>query len=252
MSETARSTPEDNQYSTGKLAGRLLSLAWQFRADCLCSVGSGLFMCLLLCSCATENPVDSRLPAAVAMNKNAGRGDLLTVVVRLPSGEKLTLVVDTGSPVTAFDKSLEPKLGKRLFTGSMVNFGVKQDSGVYAAPTLYLGNVPFQLDGTNIATFDRQKLAEPRGPPFMGFIGMDVLEHYCLLLDFAAGKVRFLDDEHADKKNWGAPFPLTDIGDGCFSIKDNLAGGKGPGSMIDTGNDTCGWLVPALFQQWTN
>ena len=215
-------------------------------------LGLGLFMCLLLCSCATENPVHSRLPAAVAMNKDAGRGDMLTVVVRLASGEKLTLDLDTGSPVTAFDKSLEPKLGKRLLTGSMVNFGVKQDAGVYAAPKLYLGNVLLQIDGNNIATFDRQKLADPLRPSFMGFIGMDVLEHYCLQLDFAAGKVRFLDDEHADKINWGAPFPLTDIGDGCCSINDNLAGVKGPGSVIDTGCNASGWLVPALFRQWTN
>jgi ATP-binding cassette subfamily B protein len=47
MSETARSASKDNQYSTGKLAGRLLSLAWQFRADCLWSVALSLALLLL-------------------------------------------------------------------------------------------------------------------------------------------------------------------------------------------------------------
>jgi hypothetical protein len=216
------------------------------------SCGLGLLMSLLLCSCATEKTIYSRLPATVAMNKDAGRGGLFMVVVRLDNNEKLPLVVDTGSPATAFDKSLEPKLGNRLDTTTLLNFGVTQDGGVYAAPKLYLGNVPLQMVGTNIITFDRQKLADHGWPSFMGFLGMDVLQNYCLQLDFATGKMRFLDDEHADKKNWGEPFPLTDIGDGCFSINENLVGVKGTGSVIDTGCESSGWLRPALFRQWTN
>ncbi len=186
------------------------------------------------------------------MNQDAGRGGLLIVVVRLADGEKLPLVVDTGAPLTALDKSLEPKLGKRLDTVTLLNFGATQDAGVYAAPKLYLGNVPLQMAGTNIVTFDRQKLADRGWPWFRGFLGMDVLQNYCLQLDFAAGEMRFLDDEHADKKSWGKPFPLTDIGDGCFSINENLVGVKGLGSVIDSGCDNSGWLQPALFRQWTN
>ena len=47
MSETARNTSKENQYSTGNLAARLLSLAWQFRADCLWSVALSLVLLLL-------------------------------------------------------------------------------------------------------------------------------------------------------------------------------------------------------------
>lgn len=209
-------------------------------------------MSLLLCSCATENPVLSRLPATVAMNQDAGRGDVLTVTVRLADGEKLPLVLDTGSPITAFDKSLEPGLGKRLGTGTLLNFGVKQDVGVYAAPKIYLGNVLLRNTGTNVITFDRHKLAGQSWPSFGGFLGMDVLQNYCLQLDFAAGKVRFLDDEHADKTDWGEPLLLTGTGYGCVSINENLAGVKGPASLIDTGCNDSGWLQPALFRQWTN
>jgi hypothetical protein len=212
----------------------------------------GAVMCLLLCSCATDNAGRPRLPATVNMNKDAGRGSWLTVVVRLADGEKLPLAVDTGSPITAFDKALEPSLGKRLDTGTFWNFGVEQEGGVYALPKLYLGNVPLEKAHTNVVTLDPKKLADHGWFPVMGIIGMDVLHNYCIQLDFAAGKMRFLDDEHADKKNWGEPFPLTDIGDGCFSINENLAGVKGLGSVIDTGCDSSGWLRPALFQQWTN
>jgi hypothetical protein len=58
-----------------------------------------------------KNPAHSPLPVTLAMNKVAGRGDVLIVLVRLADGEKLPLVVDTGSPATVFDKSLESKLG---------------------------------------------------------------------------------------------------------------------------------------------
>ena len=47
MSESARKPPSDSRYSTGKLAGRLLSLAWQFRADCIWSVVLSLVLLLL-------------------------------------------------------------------------------------------------------------------------------------------------------------------------------------------------------------
>src|SRR5437773_12538482 len=76
---------------------------------------------LLLCSCKTMREPGAIVPAAelpgeVTMNKDAGRGLWVFVTIRLESGEELPFVVDTGASWTAFDKSLEPKLGKRLGT----------------------------------------------------------------------------------------------------------------------------------------
>src|SRR5262249_6285649 len=56
----------------------------------------------------------------------------------------------------------------------------------------------------------------------------------------------------ASKANWGNAFPLTDIGDGCYAVSENLAGTKGVSSLIDSGCNSSGWLTPAIFQQWTN
>ena len=207
---------------------------------------------LLLCSCTTSTSMHPRLPATVTMNKNAGRGDMLIVMLHLANGEKIPFVVDTGSPATFFNKTLEPKLGKRLDSGIFWNFGVNQDLGVYAAPKLYLENVLLTMAGTNVGTIDAQKMSSQGGVPFMGILGIDVLGNYCIQLDFVAGKMRFLNDERADKKDWGQPIPLNDIDNGCFFINDNLAGAKGSDSEIDTGCDYCGWLTPELFPQWTN
>jgi hypothetical protein len=64
--------------------------------------------------------------------------------------------------------------------------------------------------------------------------------------------MRFLDSKHADKNDWGRPFHLTRLSDGCITIAENLTGTAGPASMIDTGSDHDGLLVTELFQQWTN
>ncbi|HEV2392282.1 MAG TPA: hypothetical protein VG146_07960 [Verrucomicrobiae bacterium] len=186
------------------------------------------------------------------MNKDAGRGDWLIVMVRLESDEKLPFVVDTGCPITTFDKSLEAKLGKRLGAVTVWNFGVGIKTEIYAAPKLYVRNALLMMTGTNVGACDCKQLCPTEGRPIMGILGMDVLEHYCIQLDFNRGKMRFLDDERAKKTDWGQPFPLTDIGDGCFSVAGNLAHAKGPSSLIDTGCNYGGWLVKRLFQQWTN
>ena len=53
---------------------------------------------------------------------------------------------------------------------------------------------------------------------------MDVLKNYCIQLDFAANKIRFLDDKRADKEQWGKPFPLKDCGGEYVSIDGNFLG----------------------------
>jgi hypothetical protein len=186
------------------------------------------------------------------MNKEAGRGGFLFVTLRLENGETLPFVVDTGSPATLFEKSQDSKLGKRVDTISSWNFGAAQPLGVYVAPKLFLGRTQLQMTGTNVYDFDSKKLSFQPEVPIMGILGMDVLGHYCIQLDFVAGKMRFLTDDRAAKKTWGNPFPLTDFGNGCFFVNENLVAMKGPGSMIDTGFDDDGWLTPGLFQLWTN
>jgi len=188
------------------------------------------------------------------MNKGAGRGGWLIVTLRLESGEELPVVVDTGASGTMIDKSLESKLGKPLGAEMSQSWGVKKTNNVYAAPKLYLGGTPLMMAGTGLVTSDCKDVSSAVGRPIMGILGMDVLEHYCLQLDFAAGKMRFLDDEKAGKQEWGKPFPIVALNskDARPSVGENLFGAQGPHSLIDTGFDVDGWLMPQFFQQWTN
>jgi hypothetical protein len=185
------------------------------------------------------------------MNKNAGRGDMLVVMLRLKSGEELPFLVDTGSGGTCFDISWKSHLGKPVGTLSVTRWGVIKKQDTYAEPRLYAGSTRL-LTGSQIITLNLKRPSSSSRRPIMGILGLDCLRHYCVQLDFAAGRMRFLDDEHSNKESWGKPFPLVDHGDGRFDVRESLDGAKGSTSLIDSGFDIDGWLMPKLYQQWTN
>jgi hypothetical protein len=173
-------------------------------------------------------------------------------MVGLQRGEKLPFLLDTGSAATCLDKSLEPRLGKRLGPVTAVNFGVEHGANLYEAPPLYLGTTPLTMIGPSVVTFDFKRAPPRIDRLYVGILGMDVLLNYCLQLDFTSHEIRFLAKDQVDGSSCGKPFQLTDVGDGCVSIGENLVGGKEPGSLIDTGCRWDGWLTPACFRQWTN
>lgn len=193
-----------------------------------------------MCSCASTpdsaafTPA-TELPADVDMNKGAGRGGHLTVTLRLENGEEFEMVVDTGTPITMLPKSLEPTLGKRLRTETYSNFGHKVKIGFYAAPKLFLGN-------TLLVTGDRVGVAST------GILGMDCLRHYCLQLDFLAGKMRFLDPEHSNTVDLGKAFPLTDS-NYAYIRHGGLFQETSTKVLVDTGYPFDGELQPGLFRR---
>jgi hypothetical protein len=168
-----------------------------------------LLSLLLLCSRATADSIHPQLPADVTMNQGAGRGSWLIVALRLESGEELPFMVDTGSPITLLDESLQPKLGKRLETMTFSSpAGGKQESGVYPAPKLHLGSALLTTD-SYIATYSCKQLSARAHQRIMGILGMDCLRHYCVQLDFHDGEMRFLASDHLNTAELGNAFPLS-------------------------------------------
>jgi hypothetical protein len=175
------------------------------------------------------------------MNKDAGRGNFLFVTLRLEDGEELPFILDTGSPATLFDKSLAPKL-KRLPLGTwkVPMPGDIQKSGIYLTPKLYLGTSRLKT-GSLAATIDFKRLSAAAGRPVMGLLAMDCLRHYCIQLDFDAGKIRFLDPDKVDATKLGKVFPLKlSPYNSLFIRHASLAGGKNSVCLIDTGWDSDG------------
>ena len=207
---------------------------------------------LFLCSCATVN--SRRLPHEVPINESAGRGGFLTVMVRFGDGEELPFFLDTGTTSTVFDKSLAPKLGEPVGSANIKQWGVWSKQNVYNMPRLYLGGLPLKGDG-EVVTFDLSKAPHEAGArPYVGILGYDTLKHFCLQLDFAEGKLRFLDSKHADKSGWGKAFPIVSLNseDSRPAVAENLLGLHGPHSLIDSGCTYDGWLMTNHFERWTN
>src|ERR1017187_915250 len=198
---------------------------------------------LLLCFPAAADPIAPRLPADVTMNKDAGRGNFLFLTLRLENGEALPFVMDTGSSLTVFEKSLESKLGKRLGTDQAHMPGNDQ-AGRYPAPRLYLERVPL-ITESNITTLDLKWLSkEAHCGPIMGIVGFDCLKHYCVQLDFSAGKIRFLDSSRLETNKLGKAFPITipSTDNRPFICHLGLAGGTSTNCQIDTGWSSDGWV----------
>lgn len=187
------------------------------------------------------------------MNKDAARGNGLTVTLRLKSGEELLFAVDTAAPRTCFDKSLESKLER---FGSqpipMNSWGRKQPAALYLAPKLYLGDTPLEMPDT-VLTSDLSFVALPGSPPIMGILGMDVLEHYCLQLDFKAGKMRFLNPSRLNAAKLGNAFPILYLNENGLHhpiIREpSLLGGPVTDVLVDSGLRVDGGVDAALFQR---
>jgi len=210
-----------------------------------CGVALGIGSPFSLAAAADSTP--PQLPADVIINKDAGHNGWLFVTLRLESGEELPFIVDTGTPVTLLVKSLAPKLGKRLRTGTFWNFGHKQECGCYVAPKLYLGSIPL-ITGSQVWTYNFKWLSFLGHRHIMGILGMDCLRHYSIQLDFEARKMRFLDPDHVEAAELGKAFPLTFSSEGQsetelirpFIHHIGLFGGSSTNSLIDTGYNTDG------------
>jgi predicted aspartyl protease len=214
----------------------------------------GIFMGLLLmCSCATSPEPATVVPAGelpdeVAMNENAGRGMWLFVTLHLEDGEEAPCFVDTGANVTLLDSSLVPKLGKRLRIETAHHLATRFKSASDAAPKLYLGNTRLMM-GETVFISDLKYLSFIAGRPVKGILGMDCLKHYCLQLDFEAGKIRFLEPDGLDATKLGRAFPLHLPWGSPRIHQPGLAGGNNVDTLIDTGwlhDDGLGEMAPTL------
>jgi hypothetical protein len=212
----------------------------------------GAVICLLMCSCRparepSAESIPAALPSDVSLETSTGfGGGWLCLTLHLESGADVLCALETGSPFTVLDKSLEPKLGECLGTKSSESawFG-KWILNEYRAPKCYLGNTPLRMTD-RIRTGDFRAMTI--GPPVMGFLGMDCLQHYCLQLDFAARKIRFLDTKRLQTENLGTAFPLTVSSFGDVSTRGDFFGFHDINLLVDTGCTGDGALKSDLFE----
>lgn len=212
-----------------------------------------------LCSCVTTSEPHSvvgatQWPGDVAINKDAGRGNVLIVKIQLENGEELPFLVDTGSPCTFFDNAYASRLGER--TGQVVfkNFANRLKAGVYKMPKLYLNDTPLMCGDYALTIAMSNTIPDHLAE---GVLGMDCLQHYCIQVDFDAGRMHFLSPYNLDETGLGKAFPIIlsseDQGsDGMvrpYICAGSLVGGDGQHLMIDSGYRVDGGLASVTFKR---
>lgn len=153
------------------------------------------------------------LPPDQILGEKVGPEDRLILTLRLSDGQAVPCLVDTGTSITTFDRSLRGLLGRRLRTERVWSLSAlgSERAGVYAAPKLYLGDVPLVTGPAVLAGHDIWNTNDPQ--PHKIILGMDCLSHYCIQLDFEEHRMRFLDSNTLNREELGFAFPLIVTGD---------------------------------------
>jgi hypothetical protein len=206
---------------------------------------------LLLASCASVPPPlpsDAQhpgLPPETAFDRGLGTDRVFCLRLQGEHGEKWRFLVDSGSPITIFDRTLRSKLGPSLGTEPVqYAWSGAATLQVHNAPRLFLSNT-LLLTGPRVWSDDLRHVWPGRG--IEGILGLDCLRHYCVQLDFANHTIRFLDPGRATGPALGHAFPLYTVANSVFVQGDLL--GAGPTLyQVDTGCTVDAVMKPPLFQ----
>ena len=207
---------------------------------------------LLLASCATipptlpADPLHPGLPPETGFDRGIGTDRVFCLRLQGESGEKWRFLVDSGSPITIFDRSLRGKLGAPVGVETIqYAWSGSAELQVHTAPRLFL-NGTLLLTGPRVWSDDLRRVWAGRG--IEGILGLDCLQNYCAQFDFPNHTVRFLDAEHPGGAELGRAFPLITIGHSVFVQGDLL--GTGPMLyQVDTGCTVDAVMQPPLFRQ---
>lgn len=189
------------------------------------------------------------------MNPTAGRGDGIYIHLKVGNDVDGLFQLDTGASITFLDVELVSKLGKPKKSVFYTDRDHEETALLYGTPSLYLADTRLMTGPTVLVPNKGLKDGDRK---LLGILGMDCLQHYCLQLDFAAKRVRFLDPERLDNRILGECIPLRKR----VMVNENLLGTKGRPTMIDTGEVNDGALTikefrkalqktPATGEDWT-
>ncbi len=196
-----------------------------------------LFLVSLLVGCAMPRVFAGgalqapELPPDMALSDKAGREERIILKLRLGTGNEFPCLLDTGSSVTILNQSLQPLLGASLGSQRLGRLqGRTKRENVFQAPDLYLGGVKLRT-GPSVLT--GETFGTP-ACPIQAVLGMDCLSNYCIQLDFAARRLRFLRSGDLPNANLGKRFSLIEH-EGTPLVDLNLSTGRSVRLMVDSG-----------------
>jgi len=207
---------------------------------------------LLIASCASAPPplpadlLHPGLPPSADFERGIGTKRVLCLRLQGERGETWRFLVDSGSPITIFDRSLRSKLGPVLAT-EPVQYAWSGAAvlEVHDAPRLFLNNT-LLLTGPRVWSDDLRRVWPGRG--IQGILGLDCLRQYCVQFDFPNHVVRFLDPERAVGPELGRAYPLYTLVNSVF-VEGDLLGAGSTIYQVDTGCSVDAVMKPPLFRK---
>jgi hypothetical protein len=160
-----------------------------------------------------------------------GRLILLPVEFR---DRRILCVLDTGASGSAFDRTLQPWMGKPQSELTIQTPAGRQTVPRYAWPDARLGGVALAT-AQPVASFNMEAIRQATGEEVLGIIGMDVLKSHRLQIDFDRGRLRFLEALPANEAELGTKLSLDFAGDGVPRFIATFSDGREERFVIDTG-----------------
>ena len=158
----------------------------------------------------------------------ASNGDFLLLPVRI-GGEQFPFVVDTGSAMNVFDKSLEKHLVLTSAVGKPPNGG--PEIQLYSSPTAFVGRREFPVTGY-AKLRDLSAFRDRTGHDIRGILGMAFLRKHVIEIRFDSGRLSFL--KRADESS-RTPIAITDDEYQCPIVAVRLPDLGDRPFLVDTG-----------------
>ena len=203
---------------------------------------------------AAKHPAIAQPPAAdgeelrgAYYRYGAARDEVLVPVVC--GTHQHLFMLDTGANASVFDSSLRGELGELLTTKAAATAHGTAMFQFFRAPRLSVLGRP-ALDIGEVACADLSRCRAVTGNQTDGVVGMDLLRHRIVRIDFDAADVAFLESVPADS---GTPVPIT-LSSSFPMVGVALAGAGELSFLIDTGSSgfKAGMIKTRLMRRLTD
>jgi hypothetical protein len=173
------------------------------------------------------------MPQPLAECATGKDGRLVEVPVRIGT-HAFNFLLDTGSSLTCFGTDLAKLVGPSTGQEVVLTHGGKLLVEKYRCPPATWIGLNLQQHAS-VFTTDLTPLRQASGRPIDGIIGMDVLRHYVIRIDFDAGRLQVFPPVAVPPESWGERVALS-AGPGDLPlVKLRLGGSVSDLCLIDTG-----------------
>ena len=191
---------------------------------------------------SNDTAPESRGPLAAFDVARKGRPLLIPVII---AGKSYSFLIDTGSEVTVFDHSLKSHLEPIDKSVQAVTTGGQRKVSLFVPPEFTLGTLAVTVPD-RVACTDLAQVKQVTGQSIAGILGMDVLQHLILQIDFDRGRLNVLSEV---PESSGRSLDISFFHHRLPVVSVTLPDGESESFIIDSGLGISGTLKEATFDR---